>query len=478
MTRAVRGIACLGLLLAALPLAAAAGEADRLYEAFLVAETDDARAARLEALVAAGDAGAEAILAGYRARPVPEDRVRPLTSALVRIGTPRAMSVLKTFMGVSAVGAGEVPDPKALLQAITRQYATPPGERVWTLLPEATRAVVREKGTGPEPLTDAERIRLVAGLNAVIREHDFATPELFQGVRIRPEARELLGEHVPGPVQYGVGVPPLLVRRMNRLLLEDLYAGLILPGPEIDAERYRQSHAAAGLAALARSPDPSARAMLLTYQPLGPTDQIGHIRALDALESSEAARMLGDYLVSPHARVSAAAAPALGTLARERPDAAVDALRAAIRAYEGRAASADLAHVPRALLELGLRVLPENDLAGLLAGFLESRNEATRAQAVTVLARRPTLLRNDAILRAAVEAIRNGIPAKTAEHLAGVLRSGRLRSSLPVAAALLLESESHDVRMKTCDALAAITGETAIGRNPAKWEAWLRQHLR
>ncbi len=478
MMRTRRGIACLGLLLILSPLVAAAGEADHLFENYLVAGDDQARAARLEALVAAGDAGAEAILAGYRARPLPEDRVRPLAAALLRIGTPRAVSILKTLMGVSAISPGEVPDPAALLKAISARYETPAGERVWQLLPEPARAVVRDKGAGGEPLTPAETIRLFAGLNAVIREHDFATPELFANLGIGPEARELLGKHVPGPVQYGVGIPPLMVRRMNRLLIEALYGNLILPGPEILPERYRQSHAAAGLDALAHSRDPAARTMLLTYQPLGPTDQVGHIRALAVLNVPEAAAMIGDYLVSPNQRVTEAATAALSGIGRERPDLARSALQSAIWQYESRASSGAYPHVPAQLIELGLRLLPEGDLADLLGGYLQSPDAEVRAMAVTSLGRRPTLLRNNTILFAAVEAVRSGIPEKKALHLASVLKSGRLQASLPLAAALLLESESHDVRMKTCDALGAITGETAIGRNPAKWEAWLRQHLR
>jgi hypothetical protein len=381
-------------------------------------------------------------------------------------------------MGVSAISPGEVPDPGALLRAIAASYETPAGERVWQLLPEPARAVVREKGTGGEPLTDAERIRLVAGLNAVIREHDFATPELFGNLGIRPEARDLLEKHVPGPVQYGVGIPPLLVRRMNRLLLEDLYGGLILPGPEILPERYRQNHASAGLAVLAQSPAAEARTMLLTYQPLGPTDQVGHIRALGVLNLPEAAGMIGDYLVNPNTRVSKAAMTALSEIGRDRSDLARPALQSAIWQYGARSSSDEYAHVPAQLAELGLRFLPEGELADLLADYLQSPEEEVRAMAVGILGRRPTLLRNNTILNAAVEAVRSGIPGEKAGHLASVLKSGRLQASLPLAAALLLESESHDVRMKTCDALGAITGETEIGRNPAKWEAWLRQHLR
>lgn len=85
--------------------------------------------------------------------------------------------------------------------------------------------------TGDEALSDEDRETIVAALNRSLHDKELYDEEAFLGVLLDPQAKSMLRGNL-------LRMKPVEVRRMNRLILESTYPGLIRPH-EWDSPRRR-----------------------------------------------------------------------------------------------------------------------------------------------------------------------------------------------------------------------------------------------
>ncbi len=137
---------------------------------------------------------------------------------LVRTGLVKVVKNISSLLAVKHVR--DWMDLCRRLLAGEKEPATPAG-KVWQLLPNTVRALVRTSAVQVKP-ERAVRQKIVHGLNQVIKDRQLVEAKEFQEVAAGPEFRELL-----------VGLPEkrkdwseTQARRVNRALLEAVFTAL------------------------------------------------------------------------------------------------------------------------------------------------------------------------------------------------------------------------------------------------------------
>jgi len=125
------------------------------------------------------------------------------------------------------LGAEHVADWPAFCATLARQGAAAapsPAKRLWELLPEGTRGILRGAAQG-NVLGDRRKAEAVAALNEMLKKPGFYREADFKGVPLPPEAAELLKLDPKA-------MDEAQARKLNRLLLEAAFPGQIAKAQE------------------------------------------------------------------------------------------------------------------------------------------------------------------------------------------------------------------------------------------------------
>lgn len=414
-----------------------------------------------------------------------------LIETLMKINTPSAMQAMKTVLGYSYYVPSDIKNPKAILQKIA------PGRKVekagnsveWlskNLPPEIDTVIeselARKKGEDVDP--NARNI-ISTALNRLVRERKIFNPD-FQNVKEMPEEMKDYAERYKfvGEAAFKGGLAPLELYRFNRMIIDRILQGLVKPGAPVRVYIYSRSHSEFALDLLARSENAEGRNIIAFYHPVGPADQMNHIRALEVINSYNALQKLSEYLESTERSISSTALRILLQRMQKDSDAIGTFASNALGRISWEAEDKFPDYIYRNVINLCAAVPGGSE--NLISTALSSSNRTVKKHAVLMLIKKPSLARNTSIWQELYRALPDWKQMQNPEYkpylnkeqlvkLVKSLRQASIKEAIPVIV-YCLDSAYYDVRIEACDTMTAFTGEK-FDRNPVKWKEWFRQQI-
>ncbi|MHC4872353.1 MAG: hypothetical protein ACYTFY_10950 [Planctomycetota bacterium] len=410
-----------------------------------------------------------------------------LIETLMKINTPAAMQAMKTVLGYSFVVPSDIKDPEAVVKKLAagRKAEKPSSAVEWFAkqLPPDIDSALKSIAEKDEKLPAAVLRRITAlSFNRILRGRKIYNAAFFNTETMNAEMKDYAERFkYTKEARLRAGLAPIELYRFNRMLIDSLFPGLIRPGAKNSAAKYFRSHSEFSLELLTRSNTDTAREIIAYYHPIGFTDQMNHIRALQVVETYEASQKLAEYLESKERSVSSIALRILLKRLKNDDSNIADFADKALERIKWEKAGKYPDFIYRNILNLCAAVPDEG--AGLLAGALKSSNKSVKKHALLMLTKKPTLARKDNVWRALYEALpdweevrANGykhvLDKKQIVNLIDALGKRRIKEVTPVIV-YCLDSSFYDVRIKACDILTIFTGQK-FDRNPVKWKEWFK----
>jgi hypothetical protein len=459
--------------LAACAHASAAESASTLLERLGDKKTTSAERTKARlALIALGDEAVEPIVELYGNRRT-SDSIRAVL--IDTLGGIRSGASVKALRGIAAAAMllpMDVTDWPGLVEALaaaaTGGTGSPVG-RISMLMPNRTRELIA--GADAAEAEDTRfRAQVVGGLNQVMEAWNLYEPSTFAGVSLPRETAEYISRWKPKRPKDlipSVDISPFELQRLNRLLMQAGLSTYIAEPPPFDIITYRGHLAGRALKALTSINTADAVEIVVSVRPH--TGKVEHVDALSAIPDDRALDQLLAYLVSDELAASTRARAGLAARFAANRSGADTALKMVIARISTRGVTF-APHVAENVAAL-CATLNERDAARLLADCVESRSDIVAAAGLDALAGRLDLVPRSEIISALYDLTGRSLSAELALKALTVLRDGKARQGVDIAAAML-DHESPRVQSMAASTLRALTGKT-LGA-PQEWRTAMR----